>query len=94
MIVVLLSSHGASWTFYASAGDKVFLVETRSPPGDSRAEALGHMVRECRWMFGDLRIVYMNGDDDWVEIIHNGTGNIVGYEPYDGPVPEQRDWEE
>ena len=92
MMVVLLSSKGATWAFYASAGDKVFLVETRSPDSDSRAEALGDMVRECRWMFGDLRIVYMNGEDDWIEILHNGTGHIVGYEPYDGPVPQQRDF--
>lgn len=92
MMIVLMSSKGATWTFYAAAGDKIFLVETRSPISDQRAEALGDMVRECRWMFGDQRVIYMNGDDDWIEILHNGTGNIVGYEPYDGPVPYQ--WEE
>ena len=91
MMVVMMSSHGAAWTFFAGAGDKVFLVETKSPAGDSRAQALGEMVRECRWMFGDQRIIYMNRDDDWIEILHNGTGHIVGLEPYHGPVPEQRD---
>lgn len=87
MISVLIASNGATWTFYATAGDKVFLVETRSPASDNRNLALAQMVRECRWMFGDRRVIYFNDDDQWVEILHNGTGNIVAFEPYDGPVP-------
>lgn len=87
MMVVMLSSHGASWTFYATAGDKVFLVETVHPPDERLPAAMAHMVRECRWLFGDRRIVYMNRDDDWIEIFHDGAGNLKGFEPYDGPVP-------
>lgn len=91
MIVVMLSSTGSSWTFYAAAGDKVFLVETKSPTSGKEAEAIEHMVRECRWMFGDRRIVYMNRDDDWVEVLHDGTGKVRGFEKYDGPVPVEED---
>lgn len=88
MIAVLISSTGAAWTFYAAAGDKVFLVETKKPPDDQRNEAMAHMVRECRWMFGGLRIICMRGDN-WVEALHDGTGRVVGFEPYDGPVPQK-----
>lgn len=87
MIVVMLSSSGASWTFYATQGDKVFLVETKTPHRGKEAEAVAHMVRECRWMFGDRRIVYMNRDDEWMEVLHDGTGRVRTFEKYDGPVP-------
>lgn len=91
MMVVMLSSHGAAWTFFATAGDKLFMVETTSPPDENMSEALKHLVRESRWMFGDRRIVFMNRHDDWMEVLHDGAGNIKGFEPYDGPVPEQQE---
>jgi hypothetical protein len=87
MIVMMQSSVGGCWTFFASAGDKVFLVETKSPDDDKARVSMEEMVRECRWLFGDRRIVYMNREDDWMEIYHNGAGHITGFEPYDGPVP-------
>ena len=91
MISVLISSTGAAWTFFAAAGDKIFLAETKSPAGENRDLALAHMIRECRWMFGDRRVIYFDRNDDWVEVLHNGAGDVVGTEPYDGPVPEQED---
>lgn len=93
MIAVLISSTGAAWTFYATVGDKVFLIETKRPSDDQRNEALAHMVRECRWMFGNLRIICLRGDkkgdSHWIEVLHDGTGRIVDFEIYDGPVPQQ-----
>jgi hypothetical protein len=89
MIAVMISSSGASWTFYAAAGDKVFLVENKSPPDDKLGEAMEHLIREARWMFGDQRIIMLNRDDDWVECIHDGAGHIKGFEQYDGPIPQE-----
>jgi len=89
MMVVMLSSNGGSWTFYATVGDKVFMIETSRPPEDKLNAAVEHMVRECRWMFGDRRIIFLTRDDDWVEVLHDGAGHIKGYEPYIGPVPKQ-----
>lgn len=91
MMVVLISSHGASWTFYATAGDKVFMVETTSPPGDNRDASMTHMVREARWLFGDRRLIFMNAAGVWFEVLHDGAGNIKGTEVYDGPVPQQQE---
>jgi hypothetical protein len=91
MMVVMLSSHGASWTFYETAGDKVFIMETKSPERAIRAEVLEYLVRECRWMFGDRRIVLGIPAGRWIELLHDGTGTLKGMEPYDGPVPQQQD---
>lgn len=89
MMTVLISSHGAAWTFYAAAGDKVFLVETVHPEDAMTGEAMAYLMREARWLFGDRRLVYLNRDGKWMEVIHDGTGLIKGFEPYDGPVPQQ-----
>lgn len=91
MMVVMLSSHGASWTLFTATGDKVFLVETRFPQDEQVAASMAEMVRECRWLFGNLRIIFMNRNDDWMEVIHDGAGHIKGYEPYDGPVPLEQE---
>ena len=93
MMVVMLSSSGASWAFYATAGDKVFLVETAKAKPGMEDTALSHMVRECRWMFGDRRIIFLDATDDWMEVLRDGTGTIRGYEPYDGPIPVQTEEE-
>lgn len=87
MMVVMMSSSGASWQMFAAMGDKVFLIETTHPPEEHERDALAHMVRECRWMFGNLRIVYLDRRHEWVEVLHNGAGKILDTEPYDGPVP-------
>ena len=91
MMVVMLSSHGGSWTFHAAAGDKVFLVENTHPKDEDVGAAMAHMVRESRWMFGDRRIVYRNRHGDWMEVLHDGTGRITGFEKYDGPVPIEQE---
>jgi len=91
MMCVLISSHGASWTFYATAGDKLFMIETTSPDGDNRNASLAHLVREARWLFGDRRMIFMNPAGKWTEVLHDGAGNIKGAEPYDGPVPQRQD---
>jgi creatinine amidohydrolase/Fe(II)-dependent formamide hydrolase-like protein len=91
MMAVLISSHGGSWTFYASAGDKLFLIETTSPDGDHRDASMAHMVREARWLFGDRRMIVLNEHGQWFEVLHDGAGNIKGTERYDGPVPQRQD---
>lgn len=87
MIAVMISSSGASWTFYAAVGDKVFLVENTAPPEDKVGEAIEHLIREARWMFGDQRIVYLNRDDRWMEVLHDGAGHLKDIIRYDGPIP-------
>ena len=91
MIAVLISSSGASWTFYAAVGDKVFLVQNQSPPGDKTEEAFAHLIREARWMFGDQRIVFLNREDDWQEVIHDGAGHLKDIVAYDGPIPTEEE---
>jgi hypothetical protein len=91
MIAVMISSSGASWTFYAAAGDKIFLIENMSPPDDKTGEAMQHLVRESRWLFGDRRIVYQNRDKKWMELLHDGTGRLWDIIHYDGPVPIQQE---
>lgn len=91
MIAVMISSSGASWTFYAQAGDKIFLIENTSPPGDKVSEAMAHLVRESRWLFGDRRLVYKNSDEKWIELLHDGTGRLWDMIDYDGPVPVQQE---
>lgn len=90
-MAVMISSSGAAWSFYAAAGDKLFLVENQSPPDDKLGEAMHHLLREARWMFGDRRLVYLNRESKWVEVLHDGTGTIKGFEPYTGPVPVQQE---
>jgi len=97
MMVVMISSHGASWSFHAAAGDKVFINEMLSPQAERSNQALAHLVRECRWLFGDRRIVIFNhSHHEWLEVLHDGAGNIKGVEPYDGPIPIAREenWDE
>lgn len=91
MMAVLISSTGICWTFYSLQGDKLFMVEAKTPHPDLDLKGIQHMVRECRWMFGDRRIVYMNRDGHWMEVLHDGAGNFKGYEPYDGPIPVQEE---
>lgn len=91
MTTVLITSSPASWIFYATAGDKVFLIERNCAPTDKVEEAMSHLIRDCRWMFGDLRIIYMDGDDDWVEVLHDGAGHLIRFETYEGPIPVM-DW--
>jgi len=91
MIAVMISSSGVSWTFYCHAGDKVFLVENGEAAEGKREEAMEHLIREARWMFGDLRIVFFTRDDEWKELIHDGAGHLKEIVDYDGPVPEQQE---
>jgi biotin carboxylase len=91
MIAILISSAGSRWTFYAHAGDKVFLVEDTPPPDDRAEEAMAYMLREARWMFGDFRLIVINRNGAWVEVLHDGTGRVIGMIPYDGPVPTRQE---
>jgi hypothetical protein len=91
MMSVIWSSHGSQWTFYAAAGDKVFLVENKRASDEEMPAAISHMIREARFLFGDKRMIVLTKDDDWVEVLHDGAGHIMGFEAYEGPVPEQEE---
>lgn len=92
-MIITLAAFGGTWEFFATAGDKVFIVETRSPPSDRRDDSIKHLIQEARWVFGDRRIVLFTFDDEWFELIHDGAGNLKAIEPYDGPIPSMEEYE-
>ena len=87
MMSVLISSEGAAWTFFSLDDDKLFLVETVHPKGGINDKSAGHLIRECRFLFGDKRIIYYDADDEWIELLHDDTGHFTGIEPYGGQPP-------
>lgn len=91
-MIIMIGFARGQWEFFAHAGDKVFIVEAVSPPSDMRDEALKHLVKEARWVFGDRRIIVFGVDDEWTELLHDGAGNLKGIENYDGPVPELEEY--
>lgn len=93
MIAVMISSKGSSWSFFAQQGDKIFLVENARPAEYNRDETLQQLVRDARWMFGNYRIVYFDHEDEWIEVLHDGAGNLKSFERYDGPVPVEMGYE-
>lgn len=93
-MIIMLGFMKGQWEFFTHAGDKVYLVETVSPPCDVRDAAIKHLVKEASWVFGDRRIIVFTQDDDWLELLHDGAGNHKGTEEYDGPVPELEEYHE
>ncbi len=94
MIAIMISSSGASWEFFATQDNKVFMVEQSAIPEGKEQEALGHLMLECRWMFGDdKQVIVLDDNDEW-QTITTEDDLSHGYEPYTGEVPVDAGHEE